>query len=252
MTGLSELKAALDLFGISVDKLTTNLRSLPGYCRDWYTYRRLASASDIPIDRLYPVLGEAGQDAGATSGHYFLQDLWAARKILESSPEVHFDVGSRLDGFVAHVLVFCEVVMFDIRGIENKVDGLEFVRTDATKLAAVQEGAIDSLSSLHAAEHFGLGRYGDRIDPAGHRKFMKSLQRVLAPDGRLYFSVPVGRERVEFNAHRVLSPHSVLEQFGDLELVALDGIVDDELHRSVDPDRLAKQEYACGLFEFKR
>jgi len=38
-------------------------------------------------------------------------------------------------------------------------------------------GALSSAESivlLHALEHFGLGRYGDPIDPEGHLKDSKS------------------------------------------------------------------------------
>lgn len=111
---------------------------------------------------------------------------------------------------------------------------------------------MNSISSLHAAEHFGLGRYGDPIEPEAHLKFMPNLKRVLEPQGSLYFSVPVGHERVEFNAHRVLSPFTVINEFEELELVALDGVIDGELEESVTPSRLEQQDYVCGLFEFTK
>src|ERR1035437_9128085 len=63
-----------------------------------------------------------------------------------------------------------------------------------------------SVSCLHVAEHIGLGRYGDPIDPLGTNKALLELQRVLAPGGVLLFSMPVGRERVEFNAQRIWDP----------------------------------------------
>ena len=66
------------------------------------------------------------------------------------------------------------------------------------------------------AEHIGLGRYGDPLDPLGTRKAAAELQRVLAPGGQLLFSLPVGRPRVEFNAHRVHDPHEVASWFDGL------------------------------------
>ena len=83
------------------------------------------------------------------------------------------------------------VTVVDIRPLKSSVDGLTFVQDDATELARFPTGSVHSLSSLHAAEHFGLGRYSDPIDPDACFKFMKALERVLAPNGRLYFSVPV-------------------------------------------------------------
>src|SRR5258708_35341646 len=45
----------------------------------------------------------------------FHQDLWAARMVFEQRPSRHVDVGSRIDGFVAHVLPFMLVTVVDIR-----------------------------------------------------------------------------------------------------------------------------------------
>src|SRR2546430_12288402 len=42
---------------------------------------------------------------------------------------------------------------------------------------------LSSVSCLHVAEHIGLGRYGDAIDPLGTRKAIGELARVLAVDG---------------------------------------------------------------------
>ena len=37
----------------------------------------------------------------------------------------------------------------------------------------------DSVSCLHALEHFGLGRYGDPVDPDGHLKGFRNLRRIV-------------------------------------------------------------------------
>ncbi len=135
----------------------------------------------------------------------------------------------------------------------SNIEGLTFFQDDASELANLPDGSVDSLSTLHAAEHFGLGRYTDPIDPDGCFKFMSALQRVLAPGGRLYFSVPIGRERVEFNAHRVFAPRTILDAFAGLAVVSF-SFVDDagDLHENADPLRLPRSEMACGLFEFTK
>ena len=71
--------------------------------------------------------------------------------------------------------------------------------------------SCDSISSLHALEHFGLGRYGDKIDPYGYMKGITNITKVLKSKGIFYFSVPMGKQRIEFNAHRIFNLRYLLK-----------------------------------------
>jgi hypothetical protein len=227
----------------------------PVYVSNWLKYQRLNTMPSfrLRIQDAFPILTDRHASAGFLEGHYFHQDLWAARKIFLNRPSEHIDIGSRIDGFVAHLLVFMPVTIVDIRPLASKIEGLTFLQDDATSLSMMQKDSVLSLSSLHAAEHFGLGRYSDPIDPNACFKFMRALQDVLAPRGKLYFSVPVGRERVEFNAHRVFSPRTVLEQFSQLQLESFSFVGDDgSLYQNTEPLDLPDSEMACGLFEFTK
>ena len=196
---------------------------------------------------------ERSAPAGSLSA-YFVQDLWAARKVFAAKPARHVDVGSRIDGFIAQCLTFMDVEVVDIRPLQRAPSGLRFIQTDATTMAGFPDNSLLSLSSLHAAEHFGLGRYGDPINPTGHIDFMHSCQRVLAPAGRLYFSVPVGRrQKIEFNAHRVLTTETILSAFEQLRLLSFSvATVDGELCEDISPRDAANWDYAVGLFEFAK
>jgi len=235
--------------------LIKSLLATPTYVRDVLAYRKLNTLTSfqIGIRDAFPILTDMKASAGTTGGHYFHQDLWAARKIFAEHPSEHFDIGSRVDGFIAHLLVFMSVTVVDIRPLTSDIAGLTFFQDDASELRNVRDNSIMSLSTLHAAEHFGLGRYTDPVDPQACFQFMSSLQRVLAPGGKLYFSVPVGRERVEFNAHRVFDPPTILSNFSMLDLVSFSFVGDDGvLYENRDPRRLPQSEMACGLFEFTK
>ena len=82
---------------------------------------------------------------------------------------------------------------------------------------------------MHVAEHIGLGRYGDPLDPDGDLKAMGELKRVLAPGGLLLFVVPVGQPRVCFNAHRIYSYGQIVEAFAKLYLEEFALIPDDSI-----------------------
>lgn len=117
------------------------------------------------------------------------------------------------------------------------------------------DGYTDSLSCLHAFEHFGLGRYGDDVRADGHVRALENMTRMLRPGGQLYLSVPIGPQRVEFDAHRVFSVKYMLELLAkDYELRTFSYVTDEEhLVRNV---RLTPQSartslgctYGCGIF----
>jgi len=245
----------ISLLGFDPPRLATNVREFPRFVWDavLYTRKRPAQAFRVRLLDLNPIVNERNEPAGTVGGSYFHQDLWAARKIFERRPEAHIDIGSRLDGFIAHLLTFMPVTVIDIRAIQSRIPGLSFIQDDATELANIPDNSVDSLSSLHAAEHFGLGRYSDAVDPDACFRFMRSLERVLAPGGRLYFSVPMGRERVEFNAHRIFAFQTVVKAFPNLSIVSFSAVDDaGDLHENADPPVVSDFEYGCGLFEFTK
>jgi uncharacterized protein DUF268 len=241
--------------GFQAHTLAKSLKKLPTYLRGIQRYKKMNSlpSFEFKLSDAFPILTDMDAAAGIAGGHYFHQDLWAARKIFERRPLQHIDIGSRVDGFVAHLLAFMPVTAVDIRPMTSAIRGLTFLQDDAAELASLPDDGVHSLSTLHVAEHFGLGRYTDPIDPNACFRFMASLQRVLAPDGRLYFSVPVGRERVEFNAHRVFAPQTILKSFSQLQLVSFSFVGDNgNLYEDRDPANLPQSEMACGLFEFTK
>lgn len=183
--------------------------------------------------------------------HYFYQAVWATRRVVESSPRQHVDIGSDIL-FVGTLTAHVPVTFVDIRPLEAELSGLTFIVGDLEQLP-FPDRSVSSLSCLHVAEHVGLGRYGDRLDPRGTQQACRELSRILAPGGNLFFSVPVGAPRVLFNAHRIHSPLQVLDYFRDLELVELAAVGDDRrLHPDPDIDHLADLDYGCGLFWFRR
>jgi hypothetical protein len=198
--------------GVNPRVALRSLRSLPRFARDWSLFRRSFSGEM----RLKPCLQDIGQEGGFTQSEYFWQDLIVAQWIFDAAPEKHVDVGSRVDGFVAHVASFREIEVIDVRPISAQIPRVTFTQADlmgseaVTRLAGA-DGYCDSLSCLHVLEHFGLGRYGDPVDPTGYRRGFANLAALLKPGGRLYLSTPVGRERVEFNGNWVFSLQTIID-----------------------------------------
>jgi SAM-dependent methyltransferase len=247
--------ALVSMFLIDPLELLSKWRGLGAYARNARAYSRSNrnESFDIRWGDLWYRSYDRYADAGSITFHYFFQDLWAASHLHEAGVRRHVDVGSRLDGFVAHALTFCDVCYVDVRPLGVRIPRLTFTRALVTELPFAT-GSIPSLSCLHVLEHVGLGRYGDPIDPEGHIRAAAELARVLEPGGTLLFGTPVGRERVCFDAHRVFDPDTVVRLFSDLRLAEFSLIDDRGRWRSEGASFADAQacSYGCGLFRFEK
>lgn len=199
----------------------------------------------------YPCLDD---NTGGTGfdWHYVFHTAWAARVVAETKPARHVDISSSLY-FCSIVSAFVPIDFYDYRPAELNLDGLTSGRADLMALPFA-DGSVASLSCMHVVEHIGLGRYGDPIDPQGDLKAMAELRRVLAPGGTLIFVTPVGKPKIQFNAHRIYACRQIVENFPGLVLeeFALQPDSTCELVRNASFELADAQNYACGCFRFRR
>jgi SAM-dependent methyltransferase len=247
-------------FGIDPVKFIRAIRGLPGYLNDLAVLRQQKNDNnDFPFGRYFPILDDRYAEGGTMKGHYFHLDLLIARKIYHNKPVHHVDIGSRTDGFVAHVAVFREIELLDIRPIESKIKQVSFRQADLMKLPEDMISYCDSVSALHSIEHFGLGRYGDSVDYDGHIKALENIYKMLKEGGVFYFAVPIGPQRIEFNAHRVFAISYLIGLFGEKFEIKSFSYVDDmgDLHEDVAMDERQNTNnyncnYGCGIFELRK
>lgn len=62
---------------------------------------------------------------------------------------------------------------------------------------------FDVAISISSFEHDGLGRYGDPLNPKGDLRAMGEMKKILKKDGILFLAVPVGLDKIVWNAHRI-------------------------------------------------
>jgi len=245
--------------GIDPRVFLRSLRGLPIYLRDWGSFRKGFTGNM----KFMPCLHDRYEEGGATKSEYFWQDLLVARAIYVAKPVKHVDIGSRVDGFVAHVASFREIEVVDVRPISTAVPGVVFRQADLMNPTALPtaagggDGYCDSLSCLHAIEHFGLGRYGDPINPQGYQRGIANMAQLLQPGGTFYLSTPIGQERVEFNANWVFDPRSIVRcaEAARMTLQKLIVITPDQgaQNSAIDAATLADlalPHYQLGLFIF--
>jgi SAM-dependent methyltransferase len=237
-----------------------NIAGFQWYFRDYYRFRSKSKGfSDFKFGKMYPILMDKNNLNGNLADHYFYQDLLVATRIYENKPEKHVDIGSRIDGFVAHVAAFREIEVFDIRPLEISNSNIKFTRADFMNPDSSLIDYTDSISCLHALEHFGLGRYGDPLEVSGHLRGLESIYSVLKKGGKFYFSSPIGPQRIEFNAHRVFSVAYLLHIFQGKYTVDFFSYIDDKqlLHENAELTSDAIETnyeciYGCGIFELTK
>ncbi len=222
-----------------------------------YQSKNRRGSFEYNADTEYLICWDRCDSAGDIKS-YFWQDLWAAQRIYRNRVNVHYDIGSRLDGFIAHLISFQQrVCMIDIRPLNQKIKGMDFIRSDATELDAFEDESIDSLSALCSLEHFGLGRYGDPIDPEACFKCFAAIQRKIKKGGHFYLSVPIGRECVCFNAHRVFSIETILQEFNKMDLIELSTCFQNDYEENLKDyhkydDWFDREGDRMGLFWFRK
>lgn len=246
-------------FGINPQRFIRSLRGIPIFILDWWKFRKTYRGPLLWT----PCLHDRYEEGGTSKSEYFWQDLLVARWIFEAAPELHVDIGSRVDGFVAHVASFREIEVLDVRPITTEIPGIVFRQADlmdsATLPSAALRGGCDSLSCLHALEHFGLGRYGDPINPQGYQLGIANMAKLLRPEGTFYLSTPIGQERVEFNANRVFDPRTIINCAKKSGLKLTKFTVITPTHGAQETpfedaalSDLATRSYQLGLFTFTK
>ena len=251
------------------DELIEALKVL--YAADIQTYvKQCGNDNQFPFDanNQWICLTDCVKEAGSVEQGYFFQDMWGARKIYRSNVKHVYDIGSSIGGFIAHLLAMeVSVTMLDIRPFQHRIEGLNFIQTDAMNMNNIPDDSMETVSALCSFEHFGLGRYSDPIDYNGWKKALHAVKRKMKVGGNFYLSVPVGRQdKVVFNAHRVFNPATIArEMLPEVSLYEFSYIADWKINTCLsgdikldDLESVAKtlpeikNNGATGLFAFKK
>ena len=234
--------------------ITTRLKRK--YVRDFSAFNRIAEQTGRDQALWKDRRPELFDNTGTTvfDAHYIYHPAWAARIVKRIAPAVHVDISSTL-AFSSMLSAFIPVRYYDYRPANLTLSDLESGRADLTSLPFT-DNSIESLSCMHTIEHIGLGRYGDPLDPSGDLKAIAELQRVLAKGGNLLFVVPIGKPRINFNAHRVYAYEEIVNYFKDFTLVDFSLVPDNGIDIGLIPNASKEaadaQTYGCGCFWFSK
>lgn len=234
-------------------KKTIRIVLSPFIFKDYFSYLKVDKEKRFKIDPkdFYPQIKDKTIQTGFDR-HYVYHTSWAARKVKEINPIRHIDISSSLY-FCGIVSAFIPVDFYDYRPADLRLDNLTSKEGNLHNLQ-FESSSVDSISCMHTIEHVGLGRYGDPIDPDGDIKAINELKRVTAVGGNLIFVTPVGKPKIEFNAHRIYSYEQIISYFDGFELKEFSLIPEYEkdggLIQHANPELVKNERYACGCFWF--
>jgi len=201
--------------------------------------------------RLLPVLYERKKESGFDP-HYVYQAYWASSEVNRWPPAgLHVDISSHVP-FALQLSAFFPLVQLEFRPPHIHVGSFRRVSGDILQLP-FRNASLSSMTCLHVVEHLGLGRYGDRLAPDGWRMGLGEIQRVLAPNGNLFLSVPVGCPTLYFNGGYVFRAADIAGELNMLNLVSFAYVDDDGAFvASGNIQATERMSYALGLFHFRK
>lgn len=236
-----------------IQKKASNFINTIKFCYDYIKFGQLQTTPPrLPMSWFFrrPILNENTKDT-YFDAHYIYHPAWAARVLAEIAPLTHIDISSSLH-FCSIVSSFINIEFFDYRPAQLNLDNLSCKYANILDLP-FSDNSVLSLSCMHVIEHIGLGRYGDPLDPDGDLKAIVELKRVIKPGGNLIIVVPVGKPRIQFNAHRIYDATSFSKYFDNLELIEFAIVTDSQqFFRHKSPGDYKEQKYACGCFHFRK
>lgn len=198
-------------FGFDFYKMFLTPISITRYLKNLFLFKKELKknkSENFKIE-LIPRLNDHNQIAGGYENEYFITDLFISQYISKESPGIEslLDVGSRVDGLVSHISCFREITIIDIRDVPSKFKNIKSMKLDMTQNFKMNgRKKYDAITSNHAIEHFGLGRYGDPVDFNGHIKAIKNIHKLLKEEGLFILGVPYSKEnKIFFDCHRELS-----------------------------------------------
>ena len=246
----------LTQFGLDFRKTFLGFKSIPFFIKD-YIFFKINSDNSFPVEASYPCLSDKFDTAGKLDRHYFYQDTYVARKIYEVNPIDHLDVGSRIDGFIAQLSIFRKLTIIDIRPLDVEIVNVNFLQADICK-DDFNVRTAESVSCLHTLEHIGLGRYNDPLGTDLWKQGLKNLWSLVNPGGILYLSVPIGKQKIMFNAHRVFNTTTIINEIPNAKLIDF-AYIGDKTSLKVGPtntleiDKITRDfNYGLGIFMFKK
>lgn len=113
-----------------------------------------------------------------------------------------------------------------------------------------KKNKFEFIFSISSFEHDGLGRYGDNINPNGDLEAMEYVyENLIADNGKLFLSVPIGKDQVVFNAHRIYGKKRFFKLIEGFKIINSYGFEEDQFNRYSESGHLSSKKISNHPFQ---
>lgn len=179
-----------------IDFLSGGIKLENWYHNDTSTHLKNFSFNDVENMILKAKQKKQGESYGNT-------DTWLY-EALESCP-----ISNKTVAVMGSILPWYESIVLANEGFPTSIDyNKTYYDHPSIKQITITEYwknpyQFDCGFSISSFEHDGLGRYGDPIDSNGDIRAMREMKSIIKKNGLLYLAVPIGLDKIVWNAHRV-------------------------------------------------
>lgn len=166
-------------------------------------------------------------------------------------------VGSPLAGIASRL--GHKVTAVDLNDIEYEMPNVTFSKGDINELN-FDKGQFDVIMNCSMIEHVGLEhRYGSGENTDGDLVAMKRLSKLLAPDGRMILTIPVGIDAIFQPFHRIYGEERLPKLLADFCIIQeefwakeVSGLWNKSNKKTALSTKGAADYYAIGLYLLKK
>lgn len=191
---------------------------------DWYLDEANVNVNHLYTEPVYRKLRQMAQSR--QTNYYGKTDEWLYQALAEH-PIVGKSVliiGTLMPWYesiaLEHGCKSCTVLEY--RDQECDFENIEIIHP-----SKIGDRKFDCVFSISSYEHDGLGRYGDPLKPNGDLESMRDIKKNVVDGGYMYLAVPMGKDEIVWNAHRVYGKVRLPLLIQDWELISKYGIRDE-------------------------
>jgi hypothetical protein len=147
------------------------------------------------------LIGDTSADPTESLSHYDAYAFWVAQKLVARTAERRLnilDVGSPKMMNCMHSASH-DVTSLVLADCGDRLSNVHYIKHDVSEKLPLNDQAYDVFTSSVAMPLFGLGRYGDKLDPNCLVNLVAELTRVMKPDADLLVSMSLGPNVLNFN-----------------------------------------------------